>query len=262
MTIQEIKLLSEALWASVKQNLDFFSSIQVFVRKLTEFDFTAEDNYDSLYLIVQKIDDFFNKYRKKTKSYNVTYIEPQEISDNNKTFIRIYDLVQTLKTLSSDERKTEIAKVKTDIRLISKGSGSLFIGHGRSKLWARVKVFLEDELQLTTVYYEKESHVGESIINVLSDMLNVSSFAVLIFTAEDEAVDGTIRARQNVIHEAGLFQGRIGFDKVIILKQEEVDGFTNIAGLQHIPFTGENIEQTFYDLTRKLKKEGMIKINR
>jgi len=38
-------------------------------------------------------------------------------------------------------------------------------------------------------------------------------------TAEDATSEGNIRVRQNVIHEAGLFQWRLGFDKFIILKQ-------------------------------------------
>lgn len=78
-------------------------------------------------------------------------------------------------------------------------------------------------------------------------------------TSEDETAEGKIRARQNVIHEAGLFQGRLGFDKVIILKQDNIEEFSNIAGLQYIPFSGDNIEQTFYELQRKLKKMGMLK---
>ena len=51
----------------------------------------------------------------------------------------------------------------------------------------------------------------------------------------------------------------LGFDKVIILKQDSVEEFSNIAGLQYIPFSGDNIEQTFYELQRKLKKTGLLK---
>ncbi len=96
-------------------------------------------------------------------------------------------------------------------------------------------------------------------MNIIGEFLDNSSLAILVMTAEDETTEGKIRARQNVIHEAGLFQGRLGFDKVIILKQEGIEEFTNIAGLQYIPFSGENIEQCFYELQRKLKKMGLIK---
>jgi len=139
---------------------------------------------------------------------------------------------------------------------------SVYIGHGRSKLWARVQVFLEKEQGLTVVSYESESRVSQSIISILEEMLEVSSFAVLILTAEDETGDGSYRARQNVVHEAGLFQGRLGFKKVVLLVQKGLENFTNVDGLQYMPFSNENIEQSFYELQRVLRREGVVKTER
>lgn len=139
-------------------------------------------------------------------------------------------------------------------------SGScVFVGHGRSPLWARVQLFLEKDLGLEVITYESESRVGESIVPVLEEMLNRAEFAVLVLTAEDETAAGVRRARQNVIHEAGLFQGKLGFRRAILLKQDEVEDFSNVAGLQHISFTGERIEQAFWELQRVLKKQGLIR---
>lgn len=134
----------------------------------------------------------------------------------------------------------------------------VFIGHGRSTLWARVKMFFEDELGVRSIYYEAESRVGESIIPVLEKMLSQATFAVLVLTAEDEAAHNMRRARQNVVHEAGLFQGRLGFRKAVMLRQEGIEDFTNVAGLQYIPFTDDRIEGTFYELQRVLKREGVV----
>ena len=50
--------------------------------------------------------------------------------------------------------------------------------------------------------------------------------AFLVLTAEDEQTDGTLHARENVIHEAGLFQGRLGFEKAIILLEEGCQEFS------------------------------------
>ena len=136
----------------------------------------------------------------------------------------------------------------------------VFIGHGGSKLWARLKTYLEDELGLATLHYESESHVSESIINVLDRMLDESTFAILILTAEDETREGSRRARQNVVHEAGLFQGRLGFNKVVLLRQEGLEDFSNVAGLQYIRFRGEQIEETFYELQRVLIREQLVMI--
>lgn len=135
----------------------------------------------------------------------------------------------------------------------------VFIGHGRSSLWARVEQFLEKELGLATVNYESESRVSESITSVLEEMLNQASFAVLVLTAEDATGDGGKRARQNVIHEAGLFQGRLGFKKVVMLKQEGLEDFSNVAGLQYISFSGDEISDAFYELQRVLKREGLVR---
>ena len=72
-------------------------------------------------------------------------------------------------------------------------------------------------------------------------------------TAEDATTDGKIRSRQNVIHEIGLFQGRYGFDRVLIFQQDTVEGFSNIAGLQTIRFKNKP-EDGFYELQRALEK--------
>jgi predicted nucleotide-binding protein len=134
----------------------------------------------------------------------------------------------------------------------------VFVGHGRSSLWARVQIFLERELRLAVVSYESESHVGESVLSTLETMMGQADFAILILTAEDETAVGSKRARQNVIHEVGLFQGRLGFKKAVILKQHGLEDFTNVDGLQYIGFDGERIDQTFFDLERVLKREKLL----
>ena len=88
-------------------------------------------------------------------------------------------------------------------------------------------------------------------------MLNQATFAVLVVTAEDETPEGGVRPRQNVVHEAGLFQGRLGFHRVFLLLQDGVEAFSNIDGLQYIKFSQDAIEQSFYELGRALKREGL-----
>lgn len=159
----------------------------------------------------------------------------------------VSDLPQANTTLPDDEVES----------LEKEGAPYIFIGHGRTRLWARVQVFLEHELGLRTASYESESRVGESIVPVLEHLLNQAAFAVLLLTSEDEMAQGTKRARQNVIHEIGLFQGRLGFQRVVLLKQEGIEEFSNVAGLQYIAFDGDKIEGAFYELQRVLQREGI-----
>lgn len=82
---------------------------------------------------------------------------------------------------------------------------------------------------------------------------------VIVVTAEDKTAKGDVRARQNVVHEIGLFQGRLGFEKVALLMQEGVEEFSNLAGLQHIPFKGNAIDGAFYRLDEMLRREKLMK---
>ena len=255
--IKELKLQSEALWESVKVDLKFFSPIQVYAKNLAELDFSNPENYDDVILFIENIDKFFNRYRSRSGSGTI-YIPPGQISKNRTIVSALNRLASDLKNASKEKIEEERKKIKSKPRKKSTGDGKIFIGHGRSKLWARVQLFLNDDLKLETLTFESESRTSESIVNILEQFLEQASFAILIFTAEDETSDGDLRARQNVIHEAGLFQGRLGFDKVIILKEDRTEEFSNIAGLQYIPFADQNIEQTFYELQRKLKKSGLV----
>jgi len=92
-------------------------------------------------------------------------------------------------------------------------------------------------------------------------MLDDSAFAFLVMTAEEETPEGAKRARANVIHEAGLFQGRLGFERAIVLLEDGCEGFSNIAGLTWIPFPPGRIEAAFEDVRRVLEREGLLSVS-
>jgi predicted nucleotide-binding protein len=102
-------------------------------------------------------------------------------------------------------------------RLKSGGTGTtIFIGHGHSSVWRELQVFLEKRLRLSVEEFNSVSVAGIPTANRLEEMLNDAAFAFLVMTAEDEMPDGKLQARLNVVHEAGLFQGKLGFKKAII----------------------------------------------
>lgn len=163
-----------------------------------------------------------------------------------------------LQGLSGTDNDSPLQEFFPDLHVNIPREPCVFIGHGRNQLWARVQIFLENNLKLKTVSYESEARAGESIVPILESMLSQATFAVLVLTAEDETAEGRKRARQNVIHEAGLFQGVLGFKRAIVLKQDGLEDFSNIAGLQYISFSGDNIVQAFYELQETLKREKLI----
>ena len=134
----------------------------------------------------------------------------------------------------------------------------VFIGHGRSSVWRELKDFLADNLKLECVEFNSESAAGVSTKERLEEMLDQSGFAFLVFTAEDERLDGTRHARENVIHECGLFQGRLGFRRAIVLLEQGCAEFSNIHGLTHIAFPTGNITAAYEEIRRVLKREGLL----
>jgi predicted nucleotide-binding protein len=136
---------------------------------------------------------------------------------------------------------------------------NVFIGHGSSKAWRELKDFVQDRLHLPYDEFNRVPIAGVTNIARLSEMLNGASVAFLVMTGEDEQVDGKLHARMNVIHEAGLFQGRLGFTRAIVLLEEGCEAFSNIEGLGQIRFPTGEIKAVFEDIRRVLEREGIIK---
>ena len=133
----------------------------------------------------------------------------------------------------------------------------IFIGHGRSHVWRELKDFIEDTLKLPYEEFNRISPAGKATSDRLKEMLEESCMAFLIMTGEDEQTDGSLHARDNVIHEVGLFQGKLGFERAIILLEEGCEDFSNIHGITHIPFPKGKIEITFGEIIRVLKRESI-----
>ena len=134
---------------------------------------------------------------------------------------------------------------------------NVFIGHGRSHDWRELKDFIHDRLCLPFDEFNRVPVAGVTNIERLSQMLDSSAIALLVMTAEDEQADGGLRARMNVIHEAGLFQGRLGFSKAILLLEEGCEEFSNIQGLGQIRFPKGNIRATFEEVRRVVERENL-----
>ncbi len=132
------------------------------------------------------------------------------------------------------------------------------LGHGRSSTWKVVHDYLVDELGLAVDAFESQSRSGFHIVDVLETLLAAAGFGIVVLTAEDLTAEGNLRPRQNVVHETGLFQGRLGFRRVAVMLEEGVEEFSNIAGLQQIRFKKGRIEGALPELRRMLKREGLV----
>ena len=135
---------------------------------------------------------------------------------------------------------------------------NVFIGHGRASAWRELKDFIQDRVRLPWDEFNRVPVAGVTNIARLSEMLDASAIAFLVMTAEDEMADGSMQARMNVIHEAGLFQGRLGFSRAIVMLEEGCTEFSNVAGLGQIRFPSGNIAAAFEEVRRVLEREGLV----
>ena len=147
-----------------------------------------------------------------------------------------------------EKRSVKAARIGTNV----------FIGHGRSGIWRELKDFVQDRLGLPWDEFNRVPVAGVTNITRLSEMLDAAAIALLVMTAEDETADGAVQARMNVVHEAGLFQGRLGFTKAIVLLEEGCAEFSNIQGLGQIRFPKGNIGAAFEEVRRVLEREGLV----
>jgi hypothetical protein len=130
----------------------------------------------------------------------------------------------------------------------------IFIGHGgKSTAW-RVLALRLQGLGYRVEEFSSSTRAGRSVTDVLQSMLDVAQMAFLIHTPEDEFEPGNFRARENVIHETGMFQGRLGFTKAIIVRESGAESFSNIDGLQEIRFSNE-IESVMGQIIDVLRRE-------
>lgn len=134
----------------------------------------------------------------------------------------------------------------------------IFIGHGHSPAWRELERLLTQELKLSVVEFNVDPTAGLTTVERLKDMLAQATFAFIVMTAEDMRGDGKAHARENVIHEVGLFQAGLGFGRAIILKECGCEDFSNIHGLTYVEFPAGKLLRAKGEIVRTLEREGIL----
>jgi predicted nucleotide-binding protein len=131
----------------------------------------------------------------------------------------------------------------------------VFIGHGHDQAWRDLKEHLQDHHGYEVETYESGARAGHTIRDVLASLSRRATFAILVMTGEDEQAEGAERARQNVVHEVGLFQGTLGWDRAIVATEDGVESFSNLQGINQLRFSRGNIREIFGDVLATLRRE-------
>ena len=211
--------------------------------------------------------EFFAEYRKTIKSaryWKAVLDSPRRGADFDVSYNHFYTSVSVgllersdvEKVFSVFEENYEKYRLPEPDKIKAvESSVSIFIGHGRDPQWRDLLHHLHHLHNFEVTSYETGARAGMTITEVLAEMTAKASFALLVLTAEDAMSSGEVRARENVIHETGLFQGKLGFKRAIVLLEEGCNEFTNLAGIQQIRFAKGNIKETFGDILATIYRE-------
>ena len=201
-------------------------------------------------------EDLFNKWYEKVKIFlkqnllEDSIVQPSSLYKNFDIAKEQVAKLQGIYELNEDNGTTSIPLFK---------NFNIFIGHGHHLLWARIALHLIEEYQIKSIYYESECRTGISIDSTINDFINNDNikFAILTLMKEDETTDGSKRARQNVIHELGLFRDKLGPKRVAMIVEKGLELPSNVNGIEFIEYSGD-IDSIFYKLNRMLKREQLI----
>ena len=108
---------------------------------------------------------------------------------------------------------------------------TVFIIHGHDgHLKTEVQLLLHRAGVNNIVLHEKADK-GRNIIEKLIEETDSANFAIALLSPDDELIDGTKRARQNVILEIGYFLGKLGKSRVRLLKKGDVEIPSDLSGI-------------------------------
>ncbi|MET0793576.1 MAG: TIR domain-containing protein, partial [Polyangiaceae bacterium] len=139
----------------------------------------------------------------------------------------------------------------------------VFIGHGSKNDWQALRTMLV-EWNVEVEEFNEEPVAGVSITQRLKSMLEGARFAFLVMTAEDEVIPkgggglAAFQARMNVIHEIGLFQGRLGGEYAVVIRERGAELFSNLDGINRIDFDSGRLKAVEPEIFALLVRRGVI----
>lgn len=128
----------------------------------------------------------------------------------------------------------------------------VFISHGRAPDWREVQAYIEKDIGLATLELAQEANQGRTILGKLCEVSEQCDSAVIVMTGDDLDAEGQARARENVIHEIGFFQGKYGLSRICLLYEKGISIPSNIQGLVYTPFPKGMVSASFGALVREL----------
>ncbi len=152
---------------------------------------------------------------------------------NNPTFRQLVQICMTLAD-RLDTRSHNFEPMLDDIRYVAPDGDKILIIHGRNEgKWRELKDLLVKRGREVVVVEEMPDN-GAVLIDKCIKYASECCYAIALFTPDDMVKAGKTKifqARPNVIFELGWFYGRFGPTRVLMLKQDETEMPSDLAGV-------------------------------
>jgi len=161
-------------------------------------------------------------------AYDLMYIRGENYNDSirnfNEQFLGYFQQVLQEIINANPERE--------DNNSIKKVLGNtVFIIHGHdNELKMEVQLLLT-RAGVNNLVLHEQADKGRTIIDKLVEESSNSNYAIALLSPDDKLENGAARARQNVILEVGYFIGRLGKERVRILKKGETEIPSDLQGI-------------------------------
>lgn len=140
---------------------------------------------------------------------------------------------------------------------VEKKYDKVFIVHGHDEALKQEVARIVEKQGLEAIILSKQAKQGKTIIEKIEENADVDA-AICLFTGDDygrakgtEAEENKLRARQNVVFEAGYFMGKLGRGNVILIASPDIEIPSDLQG---VVYTNKDMWQM--DVLRELKAIG------
>lgn len=138
---------------------------------------------------------------------------------------------------------------------------NVFVVHGHNNEIKECVARVVTKLKLNPIILHENPNSGNTIIEKFEEFASKASFAIIILSDDDTGksnseTDYNSRARQNVILEMGYFMGKLGRNRVFILKNGNIEEPSDVIGIVYNNY--DSCEGVWRNsLVREMKKAGL-----
>lgn len=132
------------------------------------------------------------------------------------------------------------------VKTMNVQDNKIFIVHGHNEALKQEVARMVEKQGLEAIILSEQANRGKTIIEKFEEHSDVGA-AICLFTGDDygkakDATSENLRARQNVVFEAGYFMGKLGRGNVIIVADKDLELPSDMQGVVYTDSKNWKIE--------------------